>query len=81
MTPRSLANAKTRLAAVVLLAGGCLIAISGCDPRAIAYFLQPFEPTIPAPGPSLHDKKVVILCNVTSGAMGEFPALERDLPR
>src|SRR5262249_38213262 len=23
----------------------------------------------------------VILCNVTSGALGEFPALERDLPR
>ena len=36
-----------RLAAVILVAGASLIAISGCDPRALAYFLQPFEPTIP----------------------------------
>ena len=55
-----------------------LLAVSG----AIAnYFLQPFESTIEPNGPSLEGKKVVILCNVTSGAVAEFPSLERDVPR
>jgi len=82
MTPRSLANAKVRLAIVTLLASGTLIAISGCDPRTLAYFLQPFEPTIPAPcETSFQGKKVVILCHATSGAMGEFSSLERDVSR
>src|SRR5262249_10521211 len=82
MTPRSLANAMVRLAIVALLAGGSLIAISGCDPRTLAYFLQPFESTIkPSCETSLQGKKLVVLCHATSGAMGEFPALERDLTR
>jgi hypothetical protein len=79
MTPRSVG--QVRIAAVFLMAGASLIAISGCDPRALAYFLQPFEPMIAAPGPSLYEKKVVILCNATSGSLAEFPALERDLTR
>ena len=67
---------------MVLLVGG-LIAVSGCDPRTLAYFLQPFESTIPVPegAPSLEGKKIVILCNVTSGAVAEYPSLERDVPR
>jgi len=65
----------------LLVASASLIAVSGCDPRALAYFLQPFEPTIAPPGPSLDDKKIVILCNVTSGSLAEFPSLERDLTR
>jgi hypothetical protein len=82
MTPRSLANVKVHLAVVALLAGGTLIAISGCDPRTLAYFLQPGEPTIPPPcQTSFQGKKVVILCHATSGAMGEFSSLERDLSR
>jgi hypothetical protein len=82
MTPRSFANAKVRLAIAAVVAGGTLIAISGCDPRTLAYFLQPFEPTIPPPcETSFQGKKVVILCHATSGAMGEFSALERDLSR
>ena len=48
MTPRTLANARVRLALVALLAGGSLLAISGCDPRTLAYFLQPFDPTVAA---------------------------------
>jgi hypothetical protein len=81
MTPRSVG--LVRIAAVFLVAGASLIAISGCDPRALAYFLQPFSPTIPPPAgaPSLIDKKVVILCNATSGSLAEFPSLERDLTR
>jgi len=79
MTPRSLV--KMQLAAVILVAGASVIATSGCDPRALAYFLQPFESTIPAKAPPLDEKKVVILCNVTSSAIAEYPSLERDLAR
>ena len=64
MTPRLLANARVRLALVALLAGGSLLAITGCDPRTLAYFLQPFEPTIAPPcETSFQGKKVVILCS------------------
>ena len=80
MTPR--ARARIQIAAVVVLVAGGLIAVSGCDPRTLAYFLQPFESTIRAGGrPSLEGKKVVILCNVTSAAVAEYPSLERDVPR
>jgi hypothetical protein len=79
MTPR--ARARIQIAAAVALVAGGLIAVSGCDPRSLAYFLQPFESTIEPTGPSLEGKKVVILCNVTSGAVAEFPSLERDVPR
>jgi hypothetical protein len=70
-----------RFAAVIFLATASLIAVTGCDPRALAYFLQPFDPTIEPKGPLLTEKKVVVLCNVTSGALAEFPSLERDVPR
>lgn len=69
-----------RLAASALLAAG-LVAMVGCDPRPLFYFLQPFEPTIPAPGPSLKGKKVVVLAHATAGSQAEFPGLERDLIR
>ena len=82
MTPRSLANARVRLALVALMAGGSLLAMSGCDPRTLAYFLQPFEPTIPPPcETSFEGKKVVILCRAVSDSMGEYSSLERDLSR
>ncbi len=70
-----------RIVAATVLATGSVVAFTGCDPRALAYFLQPFEPSIPAPGPPLTNKKVVILCYATSGALAEFPSLERDLTR
>jgi hypothetical protein len=79
MTPRS--SFMLRFAAVIFLATASLIAVTGCDPRALAYFLQPFDPTIEPKGPLLTEKKVVVLCNVTSGALAEFPSLERDVPR
>jgi hypothetical protein len=72
---------KAQLAAVIVAASVGLVAISGCDPRTLAYFLQPFDPTIAPKGPALTEKRVVVLCNVTSGALAEFPALERDMPR
>jgi len=79
MTPRTLDRMR-HLAASVLLVGG-LVALVGCDPRPFFYFLQPFEPTIPAPGPSLQGKKVVVLTHATSGSQAEFPTLERELNR
>jgi hypothetical protein len=79
MTPRRFGS--RRLTAVLIVAGFGLIAVTGCDPRFLVYFLQPNDPTIAANGPSLLEKKVVIICNVGSEAQGEFPSLERDLPR
>jgi hypothetical protein len=82
MTPRSLASLKLRLALVALLAGGTLTAISGCDPRTLAYFLQPWEPMVKPPcETSFQSKKVVILCHSTSGAMEDSSSLERDVTR
>src|SRR5271165_4141857 len=79
MTPRTLSRMR-HLAVSVLLVGG-LVALVGCDPRPFFYFLQPFEPTIPAPGPSLQGKKIVVLTHATSGSVAEFPTLDRDLNR
>src|ERR1700733_9350267 len=81
MTPRI--RTRIQIAAVIGFVAFGLIAVSGCDPRTLAYYLQPFESTIPPPegSPDLEGKKVVILCNVTSAAAGEYPALERDVPR
>jgi hypothetical protein len=70
-----------RLAAASILVVGGLVATVGCDPRPLFYFLQPFEPTIAPPGPSLQGKKVVVLVHATSGSQAEFPTLERDLNR
>jgi hypothetical protein len=79
MTPRL--RILLRLAAIVFVASASLVATSGCDPRSLAYFLQPFDPVIDPKGPSLDEKKVVILCTVNAGALAEFPSLEKDLPR
>jgi hypothetical protein len=82
MTPRLLASVRLRLAFVTLLAGVSLVAISGCDPREIMYFLQPFSPTIPPKSEIIFEgKKVVVVCHATGGTMGEYPSLERDLCR
>jgi hypothetical protein len=65
---------------MIVMFGG-MIALVGCDPRPFFYFLQPFEPTIPPPGPDLKGKKVVVLTHCTAGTQAEFPGLERDLNR
>jgi hypothetical protein len=73
---------RTRRSLVLGTLGlGTVALAAGCDPRALAYFLQPFEPTIDAPGPSLKGKKVVILCHATTGTMSDFPDLEDDLAK
>ena len=64
MTPRPRAWMRRRVTVVLLFGLAGLACIPGCDPRTLLYFLQPWEPTIPAPGPSLKGKRVVILTHV-----------------
>jgi hypothetical protein len=45
------------------------------------YFLQPFEPSVPAPGPKLEGKKVVIVAHAVSNAMGEYQSIDREMVR
>src|SRR5262249_14357400 len=79
MTPRPLAR-KRRFAALACAAVG-LLALAGCDPRTLVYFLQPFEPMVPAKGPSLKGKKVVVLTHPADGTQGDVQPLDRDLGR
>ena len=80
MSPRLLnRRAGSRTLAACLAAAVGLVFASGCDPRQALYFLQPFEPKIDAPCPSLKDKKVVILSTVVPGAGTDSPALDREI--
>ncbi|GAC1465418.1 MAG: hypothetical protein NVSMB9_05020 [Isosphaeraceae bacterium] len=79
-TPRTHARTRRAVAVLILTCAG-LSSLAGCDPRTLFYFLQPFEPTIPAPGPSLASKRVVVVTHAVSNAMGEFQSLDRDLGR
>lgn len=81
MTPRP--HARTRRAALLTTGAAALglLGIAGCDPRQALYFLQPFEPKVAAPGPSLKGKKVAVITKTTPGAVGEFVSLDRELTR
>ncbi|WP_435005301.1 hypothetical protein P12x_003196 [Tundrisphaera lichenicola] len=80
MTPRP--HAWTRRAGLAIaLAAASLLSLPGCNPMTIFYFLQPFDSSIPAPGPSLKGKKVVVLVHVDPGSGTEFDDLARDLNR
>ena len=81
MTPRPHATTRRAALATLMFAGASLITLPGCDPRTMLYFLQPFDPTIPAPGPSLSGKKVVVLTHVQPGAGETYSDLSRDLTR
>jgi hypothetical protein len=70
---------RTAAATLILAAG--LVALVGCDPRPFFYFLQPFEPTIEPPGPSLSGKRVVVLTHATAGTQTNFLTLDRELAR
>lgn len=79
-TPRPLA--RMRRAAGLLIAAAGLLALAGCDPRALLYFLQPNEPTIaPEYTGSLKGKRVVLLTHAVSAAQGESLAIDRELAR
>jgi hypothetical protein len=79
MTPRP--NAWTRRAAMAttFAAGASLLALTGCGEWA--YFLQPWDDMVPAEGPPLKGKTVVVLCHVSPSAGTEFGDLGRDLTR
>lgn len=68
---------RATMIGVLVLAG--VAAASGCDPRMAMYFLQPFDPQVPATGPDLRGKKVVILPHALSGAMMDAPGAEREI--
>ena len=79
-TPRPHARTRRAAASMLICAAG-LFALGGCDPRVLLYFLQPNEPTVPAPGPKLKGKRVVVLTHAVSGTQGDFQSLDRDLAR
>ncbi len=80
MTPRPLARMRRATALLVLIAAS-VSAFSGCDPRQAMYFLQPFEPKVAAPCPSLKGKRVVVLTTGVAGLQSEFLTLDRDITR
>ena len=80
MALRPIATTRRTLATAALGLGLTALA-GGCDPRTLIYFLQPFEPKIEPPGPSLKGKKVVILTHASLGATGDFPDLEADISK
>jgi ABC-type uncharacterized transport system auxiliary subunit len=81
MTPRT--RARTRRAAVglMVLAAAGSFTLAGCDPRTLAYFLNADQPEIPAPGPSLKGKKVVIVTTTAPSAMNEYTSVDREINR
>ena len=79
MTPRPHAWTRRAALATTLLAGTSLLSLPGCG--EFLYFLQPFDPVVPATGPSLKGKKVVVLTHVSPGAGADYGDLTRDLTR
>jgi hypothetical protein len=79
-TPRTYARKRSAATLLVIALAGTM-SLAGCDPRTLMYFLQPFEPTVPAPGPSLSGKRVVLVTHAVSGALGEYQSLDRDITR
>ena len=79
-TPRPHARTRRAAASLVIAAAG-LLTLAGCDPRTLLYFLQPYEPTVPAPGPKLKGKKVVVLVHAVEGTQQDFQSLDREVMR
>lgn len=71
--------ARTRRTVLASFASVGLVTLgAGCDPRALLYFLQPFEPTIQPPCASLKGKKVVVLAHAAAG-QGATEGIDREL--
>jgi hypothetical protein len=45
----------------------------------MAYFLQPYDERIPAPGPNLKGKRVVVIAKGVPGSMYDFPAIDHEI--
>jgi hypothetical protein len=81
MTPRPLARTRPAgLARLLALALG-LVALAGCDPRQALFFLQPMDPTVAPKGPSLKNKRVVLITKASPVATNDFPTIDRELNR
>jgi hypothetical protein len=72
---------RRRAAGLLALGLAGLVTLAGCDPRTLLYFLQPYDPSVPAPGPKLEGKKVVVVTHAVGSAMGEVQSLPRDVTR
>ena len=81
MTPRPHARTRRAALATLMFAGASLLSLPGCDPRTLLFFMQPFDPTVPAPGPSLKGKKVLVMTHLAAGAGESYSDLPRDLTR
>jgi hypothetical protein len=79
MTPRPHAWTRRAALATTFLAGASLLSLPGCG--EFLYFLQPFDPVVPATGPSLKGKKVVVLTHVSPGSGADYGDLSRDMTR
>ena len=77
MTPRPLAWMRRAAFGLSIVFGA--IALAGCDPRQALFFLQPFDPKIPPPCPSLKGKRVVVLTLAVAGTQNEFVSIDREL--
>jgi len=74
-------HSRARRAAALGICAAGLLAAVGCDPRSMLYFLQPFEPTIAPPCPSLKGKRVVVVCTANPITRSDNPTLDRDLTK
>jgi hypothetical protein len=81
MNPASLVRKRLAASCLIVTTLAGLTTLSGCDPRTLFYFLQPNEPMVPAPGPKLDGKKVVVVTHASDEALGPFQSLDRELNR
>lgn len=84
MTPRRrswTSRDGLRLVLAGLVLGAGVTGLSGCDPRQAMFFLQPFDPEVKAPCPSLEGKRVVILTSLVPGLSSDYLSLDRDVAR
>jgi hypothetical protein len=80
-TPRPHARTRRAAASLVIAYAG-LLALAGCDPRTVLYFLQPFEPSIPPPCKAdFKGKKIVILAHAMAGTQSDYQSLDRQIAR
>ena len=79
MTPRPIAWKCLKVAALGLTALAATLPLSGCDPRQALFFLQPFDPKIAPPCPSLKGKRVVILASCVAGTQAEYVGIDREI--
>lgn len=79
-TPRPLARKRSaRLGVALLFASGLSVLLAGCDPRALAFFLQPDNPSVAHSGPDLKGKRVVILARASADAQSEVQAIDHEI--